>query len=173
VCCSVWQRVAVCGCVAVAELIFEKCRSPDVYSMLQCVARCCSVLQCVVELKSEKCGYESHLSEFAHQVASFLPTSHVGTHCNTLQHTATHCNTLPHTATQSHLSEFARQVASSLPSPHTHSTTSTSSPTPLDRSSLKGRGGRGGGRSRGTLISAAESQGVCVGVGVKWVCVCV
>ena len=99
----------------------------------------------------------------------------------TLAHTATHCNTLPHTATQSHLSEFSRQVASSLPCPHTHSTTSTSSPTPLDGSSLKGRGGRGGqgggGRSRGTLISAAESQGVCVGVGVFWcemgVCVCV
>ena len=52
--------------------------------MLQSVAVCCSVLQCVETLQQK-----TYLWAFE--------THHTATHCNTLQHTATHCNTLRHT----------------------------------------------------------------------------
>jgi len=57
------------------------------HEVLQCVAVCCSVLQC------------KHLnSRVAHMIESCCifeqGSSHLRPHCNTLQHTATHRNTL-------------------------------------------------------------------------------
>ena len=60
-------------------------------SMLQHVAVCCSVLQCV------RCRYLHYAAP--HTATHCNTLQHTVTHCNTLQHTATHCNTLQHTAT--------------------------------------------------------------------------
>jgi len=69
--------------------------------VLQCVAVCCSVLQCVQPYKHkymywflfQRCGGRRV------QPVINLRFMNTATHCNTLQHTATHCNTLQRTAT--------------------------------------------------------------------------
>ena len=68
--------------------------------LYECVAVCCSVLQCVaveryVSWDSER---ETWLYGVLVYQESCLSTA---THCNTLQHTATHCNTPQRTATHS------------------------------------------------------------------------
>ena len=69
-------------------------------SVLQCVAVCCSVWQCVLQCVAVCgsvwlvcCGVSSHGHEWQFNGVD------TNSHCNTLQHTVTHCNTLQHTAT--------------------------------------------------------------------------
>jgi len=64
------------------------------HGVLQCVAVCCSALQC---------------AELQHTVTRMIDAwlwrlrcDSIFTHCNTLQHTATHCNTLQRTTTHCH-----------------------------------------------------------------------
>ena len=64
--------------------------------VLQCVAVCCSVLQCVAVWGRKMGSEELHkrLDKF-----SYLNKLHISTHCNTLQHITAHCNTLQRSAT--------------------------------------------------------------------------
>jgi len=87
-------------------------------ALLQCVAVCCSVLQCVAGCNLR---YFEYIWPYKYMSTFFtykcLPFLHMNvylvmryarydsamiavaaTHCNTLQHTATHCNTLQHSA---------------------------------------------------------------------------
>jgi len=64
---------------------------------LQCVAVCCSVLQCVAVRGRVYVGY-STISSLNMLFKQHIQGQHTATHCNTLQHT-TECNTLQHTAT--------------------------------------------------------------------------
>jgi len=59
--------------------------------VLQCVAVCCSVLQCVAV--SPYFWIEFRLPASDHNTLQ-----HTATHCNTLQQPRTHWNTLHHTA---------------------------------------------------------------------------
>jgi len=118
VCCSVLQRVAVWSH---AENKFGAvCR----WSVLQCVAMCCSMLQsnhvrntgshelcvcvrvCVctcMYIHMQICIFYIYTDQFNLYIYSDCNTlqytashtlQHTTTHCNTLQRTATHCNTL-------------------------------------------------------------------------------
>ena len=63
--------------------------------MVQCVAVCLSVLQCVALTSLESL----HDYPYIPAVKANLVDRHTATYCNTLQHTATHCNILQHLAT--------------------------------------------------------------------------
>jgi len=105
-------------------------------SVLQCVAVCCSWLQCLqcvavccgmlssckiaptyIQDKSEVAStYTQHAatqcSTLQNTATHYNTLQHTATHCITLQHTATHCNTLQHTAT--HCIEDKSEVASTF-----------------------------------------------------------
>jgi len=85
------------------------------HEVLQCVAVCCSVLQC------------KHLnSRVAHMIESCCifeqGSSHLRPHCNTLQHTATHCNTLQHTATHCNTPQHTAHTHMNKPCRTSHMT---------------------------------------------------
>jgi len=70
-----------------------------VYCVLQSVAVCCSVLQCVdcgtmIEWAGASATHCNRCSGSLYHGATVNTLQHTATHCNTLQHTATHCNTL-------------------------------------------------------------------------------
>ena len=88
--------------------------------MLQCVAVCCSVLQCVAACHVSHTHWHdvtvghiycntsvsyvtAHSNTLQHTAPhcnlNTITLYHTATHCNTQQHTATHCNKLQHTAT--------------------------------------------------------------------------
>ena len=84
---------------------------------MQCIAVCCSVLQCVaVSCKPHTLHFKPWMLNLFELLFScrcawymyvMIDLQHTATHCNTLQHvicvcndwSATHCNTLQHTAT--------------------------------------------------------------------------
>ena len=68
--------------------------------MLQCVAVCCSVLQCVADTNNGMSAFflMTYCSTLQHTAAHCSTLQHTAAHCSTLQHTATHCSTLQHTA---------------------------------------------------------------------------
>ena len=67
--------------------------------VLQRVAVCCSVLQCVAMCTIPRTLHLSNGMRSEGSVASYIKIlQHTATHCNTLQHTATHCITSQHVA---------------------------------------------------------------------------
>ena len=72
--------------------------------VLQYVAVCCSVLQCIYTHRSISRQHSKHRIVLRDTYVCI----YTATRCNTLQHTATHCNTLQHAATQCNL--FASKV---------------------------------------------------------------
>jgi len=96
------------------------CSQPRVRSVLQCVAVCCNVLQCVAGVKSE----ELYLSTIHMLTASYTlpppPRNHNATHCNT-----THCNTLQRNAHAHSIlyAPFPAMLSRPLPRSATHCST--------------------------------------------------
>jgi len=112
----------------------------------QCVAVCCSVLQCTSQ--SHDCDLQEmrtqdrtsiHVLSSQSVSAETACTSNTITrplvrrfvvtlqHCNMLQQTATHCNTLQHTAVRSFLATFKKAAKTPLAFlPHPSSFLSTS-----------------------------------------------
>ena len=86
------------------------CKSES--SVLQCVAVCCSVLQCV-ESSIKWSKSESSVALSGVRVSVALEQSSLLLY-STLQHTATHCNTLQHTATDTHVADVALEQSSLL-----------------------------------------------------------
>ena len=114
VCWSVLDCVAVCfsmllgGYLTICRALLYKVDGID--CVLQCVAVCCSVLQCCSACSVLQCCSAYRVLQCLSVSASLcLPMELLSTYmissivprtayCNTLQHTATHCNTLQHTA---------------------------------------------------------------------------
>jgi len=114
VCCSVLQRVAVCGkyllnlqvrhvCQSALQCVAVRCSALHCVAVccslsqcVECVAVCCSVLQCPI--RSQFILYTRWNIFFKVLVTHCMTLHDTAWHCSTLQHTATYCITLQHTA---------------------------------------------------------------------------
>jgi len=141
---------------------------------LQCVAVCCSSLQCVaasvdVSVATRDAYTATHCNTLQHTTTHCNTLQHSATLCNTLQHTATHRNTLQHTATPRNTPQHTathrntlQHVSAAIRDMRPHSQQHPSRT--LHLSAGRGRLGRkaGGGADAGP--EAGASHGVSLGV---------
>ena len=154
--------------------------------MLQCVAVCCSLLQCVaasvdVSVATRDVYTATHCNTLHHAASHCNTLQHSATLCNTLQytakhrntpqHTATPCNTLQHTATHritpqhttTHRNtlQYVRAAIRDM-RPHSQQHPSRTLHLSAGRGRLGRKGKGGGGADAGP--EAGASHGVSLGV---------